>query len=81
MDRSIDRYRFRDGPCGQPPACASVEPEEHFLQSTTAQAVYPTKKTRAHTHRELIREWLREPKGSSLEYIEVLRGGVDAATL
>jgi len=22
-----------------------------------------------HTHRELIREWLWEPKGSSLEYI------------
>jgi len=28
-----------------------------------------TKGTRAHTHRELIREWLSEPKGSSLEYI------------
>jgi len=28
-----------------------------------------TKGTRAHTHRELIREWLWEPKGSSLEYI------------
>jgi len=30
---------------------------------------YNTKGTRAHTHRELIREWLWEPKGSSLEYI------------
>jgi len=28
-----------------------------------------TKSTRAHTHRELIREWLWEPKGSSLGYI------------
>ena len=28
-----------------------------------------TKGTRAHTHRELIREWLWEPKGCSLEYI------------
>ena len=28
-----------------------------------------TKGTRAHTHRELIRKWLWEPKGSSLEYI------------
>jgi len=28
-----------------------------------------TKGTRAHTHREVIREWLWEPKGSSLEYI------------
>ena len=28
-----------------------------------------TKGTRAHTHRELIREWLRESKGSSLDYI------------
>ena len=28
-----------------------------------------TKGTRAHTQRELIREWLWEPKGSSLEYI------------
>jgi len=33
------------------------------------QAVYNTKGTRAHTHRELIREWLWEPKGSSLESI------------
>jgi len=28
-----------------------------------------TKGTRAHTHRELIREWLWEPKRSSIEYI------------
>jgi len=28
-----------------------------------------TKGTRAHTHRELIREWIWEPKGSSLENI------------
>jgi len=34
-----------------------------------------TKGTRAHTHRELIREWLWEPKGSSLESIQVLGGG------
>ena len=34
-----------------------------------SQMVYNTKGTRAHTHRELIREWLWEPKGSSLEYI------------
>ena len=36
---------------------------------------------RAHTHRELIRGWLWETKGSSLEYIQMLGGGVDAATL
>jgi len=34
-----------------------------------AQTVYNTTGTRAHTHRELIRKWLWEPKGSSLEYI------------
>jgi len=34
-----------------------------------SQTVYNTKGTRAHTHRELIRMWLWEPKGSSLEYI------------
>jgi len=34
-----------------------------------SQTVYNTKGTRAHTHRKLIREWLWEPKGSSLEYI------------
>jgi len=28
-----------------------------------------TKGTQARTQRELIREWLWEPKGSSLEYI------------
>jgi len=28
-----------------------------------------TKGTRAHTHRELIREWLWEPKGTPLGYI------------
>ena len=33
------------------------------------QTVYNTKGTRAHTHKELIREWFWEPKGSSLEYI------------
>jgi len=32
-------------------------------------------------HREIIREWLWEPKGSSLGYISVLGGGGDAATL
>jgi len=35
----------------------------------SAQTVCNTKGTRAHTHRELIRKWLWEPKGSSLEYI------------
>jgi len=34
-----------------------------------SQTVYNTKGTRAHTHRELIRKWLWEPKGSSLEYL------------
>ena len=33
------------------------------------------KGTRAHTRRELIREWLCEPKGSSPEYIYVRGGG------
>ena len=31
--------------------------------SHTPQTVYNTKGTRAHTHRELIRKWLWEPKG------------------
>ena len=48
---------------------------------TVSQTVYNTKGTRAHTHRELIRKWLWEPKESSLEYIYMLGGGVDAATL
>jgi len=38
------------------------------------QTVYDTKGTRAHTHRELIRKWLWEPKGSSLEYVQMLGG-------
>ena len=33
------------------------------------QTVHNTKGTRAHMHKELIREWFWEPKGSSLEYI------------
>ena len=38
----------------------------------SSQTVYNTKGARAHTHRELIREWLWEPKGSSgLEYISM----------
>jgi len=39
-----------------------------ITESVFLQTVYNTKGTRAHTHRELIREWLWEPKGSSLEY-------------
>jgi len=38
---------------------------------STFKDIYITKGTRAHTHRELIREWLWEPKGSSLEYIQI----------
>jgi len=34
-----------------------------------------TEEIHVHTHRELIREWLWEPKGSCLEYIQVLWGG------
>jgi len=34
-----------------------------------SQTVYSTKGTRAHTQKELIRKWLWESKGSSLEYI------------
>jgi len=34
-----------------------------------SQTGYNTKGTRAHTHRELIRKWHWEPKGSSLECI------------
>jgi len=37
--------------------------------------VYNTKGTRAHTHRELDQEWLREPKGSSLDYLGAWRVG------
>jgi len=36
---------------------------------TKVQTVYNTKGTRAHTNTELIRKWLWEPKGGSLEYI------------
>jgi len=43
--------------------------EEGLALTLTSQTVYNTKGTRAHTHRELIREWLWEPKESSLEYI------------
>jgi len=39
------------------------------LEEATITTVYNTKGTRAHTHRELIRKWLWEPKGSSLESI------------
>ena len=40
-----------------------------LFTANSSQTVYNTKGTRAHTHRELIRTWLWEPKGSSLEYI------------
>jgi len=40
-----------------------------LLVSLLSQTVSDTKGTRAHTYRELIREWLGEPKGISLEYI------------
>jgi len=40
-----------------------------IVVATRSQTVYNTKETRTHTHRELIRKWLWEPKGSSLEYI------------
>ena len=39
------------------------------MHTVYSQMVYNTKGTRAHTHSELIRKWLWEPKGSSLEYI------------
>ena len=46
-----------------------------MLRDTKAQVrIVDTMVTRAHTHRELIREWLWEPKGSSLEYVYVLGG-------
>ena len=51
-----------------------------FKLNVFADGLY-IKSTRAHTHRELIREWLCEPKGNSLRYISVFGGGVDAATL
>ena len=43
---------------------APVSRETHHTHTNT-QTVYNTKGTRAHTHRELIRTWLWEPKGSS----------------
>jgi len=43
------------------------------LMSVHRRFIY--KGVRAPTHRELIREWRWEPKGSSLEYILVLGGG------
>ena len=39
-----------------------------WTNSKSSQTVHNTKGTRAHTHRELIREWLWEPKGSSLDF-------------
>jgi len=35
------------------------------ISYSESQTVYNTKGTRAHTHRELIREWLWEPTGVS----------------
>ena len=40
----------------------------HFVQPIIMDGLY-TKGTRAHTQKELIREWLWEPKGSSPGYI------------
>ena len=56
-------------PAAGPPPPPSAERLKHGLGLTSSQTVYNTKGTRAHTHRELIRKWLWEPKGSSLEYI------------
>jgi len=42
--------------------------KEKQVTHTTIDGSY-TKETRAHTHRKLIRIWLREPKGGSLESI------------
>ena len=51
----------------------------HVYMYTYTVTVYNTKGTRAHTHRELIRKWLWEPKGSSLEYTQYIP--VDAREL
>ena len=46
----------------------TAQPKPLLPGTISTNGVY-TKGTRAHTHRELIREWLWEPKGSSLNYI------------
>jgi len=56
-----------------PPRCGrdvvhKTHHQLHLVRKVYTNGSY-TKGTRAHTHRELIREWLWEPKGSSLDYI------------
>jgi len=61
-------YSFIHGRAGQlTPQKGTVAHLEYQLVGFT-DSVY-TKSTRAHTHRELIREWRSESKGSSLGYI------------
>jgi len=57
---------YGDSPNARPES--RIGPMKQFTDCNS-QTVYNTKGTRAHTHRELIRKWLWEPKGSSLEYI------------
>jgi len=59
------RGQAQDGGCDACPAWTIIPPEKG---KKTEHTVYNTKRTRAHPHRELIREWLCEPTGSSLEY-------------
>jgi len=49
-------------------ACDIARMRTHS-RSMYSQLVYIQRGKRAHTHRELIREWLWEPKGSSLKNI------------
>jgi len=72
------KVAFFSGALSQLRRCGGSKPVALFkcvsiaslvMTSSRSQTVYNTKETRAHTHRELIRKWLWEPKGSSLEYI------------
>jgi len=72
----VDKYIHVDMP--RLTSDAAVVPMAHLRFDRIARGdthIYTdglcTKGTRALTHRELIRDWLWEPKGSSLEYIYI----------
>ena len=46
-----------------------VRARRFYVGNTSSPMVDIQREREAHTHRELIREWLWKPKGSSLEYI------------
>ena len=77
----MSTFRFNRNVVYRPPSIAPwwrrAERILRFLVLSLSQTVYNTKGTRAHTHRELIRKWLWEPKGSSLHHKSLLRSPHD----